>query len=142
MAGAFGGRTRKRKVSINITSLIDVMFLLLIFFMVSSTFREQLGIDVALPEAHTASETETDSHEITVNAEGEFYFGQQRVDESGLRDSITGVLAQDPGATLVLRLDKGAQADRFVRAMDIARDAGGVNLVIPTRFMPESKSSG
>ena len=75
MDSPFGIRRHRRKPSINITSLIDVMFLLLIFLMVSTTFRHQLGIDVDLPEAGTASAQEMRPHEIVVTRNGEYYFG-------------------------------------------------------------------
>ena len=58
MSGPFGTNPPRRRPLINITPLIDVMFLLLIFFMVSSTFRSEFGIDVALPTAQTAAAQE------------------------------------------------------------------------------------
>lgn len=133
MSGAFRMRRHRRHPHINITSLIDVMFLLLIFFMVSSTFRAHLGIDLTLPEAETATAREVSTHEITVTESGDYYFGQQRVDEAGLRASMTTLLEAEPGATLVLRADEKADFGRVVRVIDIARDVGGTKLVIPTR---------
>jgi biopolymer transport protein ExbD len=114
--------------------LIDVMFLLLIFFMVSSTFREHLGIDITLPHAESAVEQEVETHEITVTAKGEFFFGEQLVDEAGLELSIVTLLREEPQAILVLRADEGADFGRVVRAIDITRNAGGAKLVIPTRY--------
>ena len=73
MDGAFGARKSRKKPAINITPLIDVMFLLIIFFMVSSTFREQLGIDISLPLAETATEQERSPYEIAVRADGTLY---------------------------------------------------------------------
>ncbi len=133
MSSAFGGRPRRRP-TINITSLIDVMFLLLIFFMVSSTFREHLGIDVTLPHAESAVEQKLDTHEITVNSKGEFYFGEQLVDETGLEESLLALLREAPDAILVLRADEDADFGRVVRAIDITRNAGGAKLIIPTRY--------
>lgn len=133
MNSAFRGRPRRRP-TINITSLIDVMFLLLIFFMVSSTFREHLGIDVTLPHAETAVERKLEPHEITVTAKGDFFFGQQLVDEAGLEESILALLRENPEAVFVLRADENAGFGRVVRAIDIARDAGGAKLIIPTRY--------
>ncbi len=138
MSSAFGGRSRRRP-SINLTSLIDVMFLLLIFFMVSSTFREHLGIDITLPHADTAEEQRLDTHEITVTAKGELYFGEQRVDEDGLKKSIVALLTADPEAVLVLRADEGADFGRVLRAIDITRNAGGARLIIPTRYQDSAQ---
>jgi biopolymer transport protein ExbD len=137
MSGCFNARRHRRRPSINITSLIDVMFLLLIFFMVSSTFRHHFGIDITLPEAETASDKEAGSHEITVNAKGEYYFGQEQVDEEGLRRLITETLRDDPDTTLILRADDAANFGNVLRAIDIARATGGSRLIIPTRYLPE-----
>ena len=134
---AFDMRRRRRRPHINITPLIDVMFLLLIFFMVSSTFREHFGIDVTLPSAVTATEQDVSSHEITVTEAGDFFFGQQRVDEHGLRAAIVALLEDQPAAQLVLRADENADFGRVLRAIDIARDVGGSQLVIPTAPAPE-----
>ena len=133
MSGAFNSRRTRRKPSINITSLIDVMFLLLIFFMVSSTFREQLGINVDLPKAGTASPQKVEQHEITVDKKGDYYFGQQRVSAAGLKTSLENLLKKDPKATIVLRAHEDADFGKAVRAIDIAREVGGTHLVIPTR---------
>ena len=137
MDGAFNLRPRKRKPTINITSLIDVMFLLLIFFMVSSTFRNQIGIDVKLPEAKSASEQKVKSYEITVDKTGEFYFGEQRVDEVGLRIAIVNTLEADPEAPIILRADEQADFGKVIKVIDIAREVGTERLVIPTRITDE-----
>lgn len=134
MHGPFGSWRRKRRPNINITPLIDVMFLLLIFFMVSSTFRERLGIDIALPEAQSAREQELEPHEITVGPEGELFFGKRRVNQTELRSSLVELLAREPDAKLVLRADKQAAFQHVVSAMDIAREVGGRQLIIPTAW--------
>jgi biopolymer transport protein ExbD len=128
----FPGRRRRSPV-INVTPLIDVLFLLLIFFMVSSTFRDFLGVDVDLPQAQTAAPQRLEERDVTVTETGAFYFGPDRVDEEGLYRSIEQYLAEEPGARIVLRADKGADWGRVARAMDIARAAGGKRLVMPTQ---------
>ena len=142
MNSAFGMSRRKRRPTINITSLIDVIFLLLIFFMVSSTFREHVGIDVALPEAETTDVQEMATHEIVVTETGDFYFGQQKVDETSLRDAIASLLEAEPEASLVLRADENADFGKALRAIDIARSVGGTRLIIPTRELGENRRAG
>ena len=133
MEGAFNIRRRRRRPIINITALIDVMLILLIFLMVTSTFREHLGIDITLPEADTATDQQLTLHEIIVDESGTFYFGQQRVSEQGLRASLAGLLDADPEATVVLRADERADFGMVLRVIDIARDIGGNRLIIPTQ---------
>ena len=131
--GAFNLRRHKRRPTINITPLIDVLFLLLIFFMVSSTFRAHRALDVALPEAQTATAQDPAPLEVTVSASGEFHLGPRRVDEAGLRAALRGALESDPEAVVVLRADERAAFGPVVRAMDIARELGATRLIVPTR---------
>jgi len=115
------------------------MFLLLIFFMVSSTFRSELGMDVSLPQAGSGAPRDVQSHEIVVTRDGELYFSNKRVNEEGLRRELVQLLAKEPDAVLVLRADEAADFGPVVRAIDIARAVGGSHLVIPTRPLKDSR---
>ncbi len=137
MSGAFNSHKKRIKPSINITSLIDVMFLLLIFFMVSSTFRQQMGIEVTLPEAETASSLKVEQHEITVDKTGQMFFDGKMVDRTDLRTALKKVVDSKPDATIVLKADKEANFGSVVSAIDIARSVGGTKLIIPTEFVED-----
>ena len=138
MSGAFHAGRRRRRPSINITPLIDVIFLLLIFFMVSSTFKEHMGIDITLPQAENTANQDVNTHEIIVDLHGDFYVDGQGLDAAGVRRELAAILERDPDATLVLRADANADFGHVVRAMDIARDVGGIHLIIPTDPPEES----
>jgi biopolymer transport protein ExbD len=140
MHGPFNASRSRRKPSINITSLIDVMFLLLIFFMVSSTFREYYGVDVSLPGAETAVARETESREIVIDRDGTIFFGQQRVDAAGLRQSLLNVLREEPDARIVLRADRSTGFEHVLRVMDTAQAVGGRQLIVLAR--PEGGEAG
>lgn len=143
-ARAFGTRRRRRAPIINITSLIDVVFLLLIFFMLSSTFRDQFGIQVNLPTANTAEAQETQPSELRVNSEGQFFFdGKPLATENELRASLQTFVQENPEVPIVLAADAQANFGEVVRAIDIAREVGGTKLIIPTQSAPEptTKSS-
>jgi len=133
MNGVFGSKNRRRRPSINITPLIDVMFLLLIFFMVSSTFRETMGIDITLPQAEQGRTTEQATHEIAVGETGDIWFDGERVAPPELKRRIEAALAAEPGAGLKLQADDAAPFQKVVTAIDVARAAGGDQLVISTR---------
>ena len=135
MSGAFNLPSHKRRPSINITPLIDVMFLLLIFFMVSSTFKDDYGIEIELPEAESAESHQEASHEIVVDSEGAYYFGGEAVDEEGLREVLKLFIESEPGATLSLRADRNADFGFVLRVIDIAEAVGGTKLVIPTDLL-------
>lgn len=136
MLGPFALRRPKRRPSITITPLIDVMFLLLIFFMVSSTFRDQYGIDVDLPEAASAQTEQPSPHEVTVTEEGAYYFDGKQLDLPELQEALLALIATDAEAQVVLRCDAGADFRHAVAAIDAARQAGCRRLVVPTRLQP------
>ena len=133
MSQVFGATGKRRKPTINITSLIDVMFLLLIFFMVSSTFKEEeQAIEVTLPQAGTGATQELEYQEVMVTAEGTYLFQGEIVDASGLRSGIAELMAGDPNAIVELRADQAADWQPVVSAIDILRQSGVKSMSIPT----------
>jgi biopolymer transport protein ExbD len=130
---AFGAPSKRRKPLINITSLIDIMFLLLIFFMVSSTFKNQEeAIDITLPQAGTSSAQELDFTELVVSVEGALLFNGEPLSLEDIKAQLKSVMADDPNAQVILRADAEAAWDPIVKVVDLAREVGVRNLVIPT----------
>lgn len=132
MSQSFGAQGKRRKPTINITSLIDVMFLLLIFFMVSSTFKDEQAIEITLPQAGTGVAQELEFTEILVTRDGAYRMAEGEIGESALRMAIGSLIRDDPNAKVVLRADADADWQPIVSAIDILRDVGVENLVIPT----------
>ncbi len=117
-------RERKRKrPTINITSLIDVMFLLLIFFMVSTTFAEHPGIKLELPTARTAEPSKLEPLTLAIDKEGRMFLNEAPIDEKTLRQSLEAA-AGTPDPTLVLKADKDVPYGYVIRALDISRQCG------------------
>lgn len=117
---------------INLTSLIDVVFLLLIFFMVSTTFEQHAMLRLDLPEAQTAeSESVPDVVELIITDEGRLYVGERAlVDDrrATLQAAIAEQFEANPDAVLVIRADGEAPHRLVVRALDSAA-AEGINRV-------------
>ena len=133
MDGAFGRNQGKSKPIINITPLIDVMFLLLIFFMVSSTFRTSMGIDIALPQADTTGVQEEQAKTtITVRGRDEIFINSESVTLGELEARLQGILDENPENSLVLEGDKDAVFENWIGVIDVARKVGGKKLVILT----------
>lgn len=142
MSKAFGAPQKRRKPTINITSLIDVMFLLLIFFMVSSTFKkEDEAIDITLPHAGSSTSQVLDYHEVQVDLQGGMFVNGEPVDGTALKNQLKSILAEDPEAKIILRADAEADWQPIVEVMDIAREVGVRNLVIPTDRLEEVPAS-
>ncbi len=134
MDGAFGAPRGRPGPSINITPLIDVMFLLLIFFMVSSTFRDQTSIDIALPRASSGAQLQAAEHEIAVTDTGAIYLDDEALGPGALKARLAALLAEEPEAALLLRADEAASWQAVLTVIDVAREVGGAKLIVPTRL--------
>jgi biopolymer transport protein ExbD len=123
--------------TVDLTSLIDVVFLLLIFFMVSTTFERQALLKIDLPEA-SAVEDRTDvpeSLELVIDSEGRMYLNDRRLidsEENTLRAAMLEVAGDDRTLPLVLRADRLTPHHHVVTAMDVAAQLGFRNLSIAT----------
>jgi biopolymer transport protein ExbD len=124
---------QKRKVVINITSLIDVLFLLLIFLMVSSTFLEQPGIRLELPQAKSAVLLEQKDYILSINKEGKMFLNKEAVTTDHLEEKIKSALPKMKDSALILKADKDVSHGLVVRVMDIVKRSGVKKLVIGTR---------
>jgi biopolymer transport protein ExbD len=130
----FKTRTTGRKPLINITSLIDVLFLLLIFLMVSSTFIEQPGIKLDLPEAQSAAVFEQKEYILYIDKEGKLFLNDAETSMPDLEGKIKAALPKMKDSTLILKADQSTTHGVVVKAMDVIKKSGVKKLVIGTKF--------
>ena len=146
MNQAFGRAHRPRRPSINLASLIDVMFLLLIFFMVSTVFRNSAGIDITLPAAASSAEQQEAPYEIFIQDTGDITFRDTPgISMEALETQMRALLAQEPDARLALSADEKADYKSFIAVIDLARRVGGEKLIIRTQLTgasPETAGPG
>ena len=126
-------RRKSRKILINITSLIDVLFLLIIFFMVSSTFVEKPGMDLELPESETSTLKEIKDLVLQIQADETMFLNNKPVEWYDLKGSFEQEYKQNQDAALILKADKDVRHGSVVRVMDIAKQVGIKRLIIATR---------
>jgi biopolymer transport protein ExbD len=127
----------KEEPTVDLTSLIDVVFLLLIFFMVSTTFERQALLKVDLPEAsEVEDQTDVpDSLELVIDDEGRMFLNDQRLVDSDartLRAAIQEQAGDNRSVPLILRADRETPHHHVVTAMDVAAQLGFTNLSIAT----------
>ncbi|TGD73603.1 biopolymer transporter ExbD [Mangrovimicrobium sediminis] len=138
-------RQQVEAVNINLTPLIDVVFLLLIFFMVSTTFTRETQLSVDLPEAQGAPSEPSDNEiEILIDEQGRYRVnGQALVDDSmrTLQAAIYKISAGDTTMPMIITADAQAAHEDVVRAMDAAGQMGFVHLSITTR-QPRAEPGG
>ena len=123
--------------TVDLTSLIDVVFLLLLFFMVSTTFEHQALLKVDLPEASAVEDRpEVPANlELVIDSEGRMFLNDQRLadsDERTLRAAIEQAVGEERTLPLVLRADRLTPHHFVVTAMDVAAQMGFSNLSIAT----------
>ena len=125
-------RRRRRMPLVNVAPLIDVLFLLLIFFMVSTTFKTQPGLKIDLPVARSANPVRTDSLTLLISAKGEFYLQGRWVPRADLRQALGREARRSGRRPLVIEVDRDIPAGLLVMAMDTAQEAGFSRVVLPT----------
>lgn len=119
--------------TIDLTPMVDVVFLLIIFFMLTTTFiTVESGLPVDLPEAQTSVSSPTNLPTVTINSFGEVFFGGAEVAETELAGLVRQALAESGQRTVVLRADQGVLHGQSVRIMDILRQAGAERIAIAT----------
>ena len=109
---------------INMTPMLDVVFILLIFFIVTASFVKEAGIEVNRPEAATAVKKERANILVAINDKGEIWINKRRIDVRAVQANIERLKAENPQGTVVIQADKKATTDVLIKVMDSARAAG------------------
>lgn len=117
-------RKKRREASIDISPMMDMVFILLIFFVVTSTFTRETGVDVTKPQAQTASQLEKENILIAITREGSIHVNERQVDMAGLKDVLGDILAKNPDREAVLIADKAAVTGALVQVIDVCTLAG------------------
>ncbi len=121
---------------VNLTSMIDVVFLLLIFFMVSTSFINEASLSVTLPTASsTPAPGEPEPVEVTVGADGRYFFGGSELVNTGraaLRQALLDAADANTDRVVVVRADARAPHQSVVTVMDVAGRAGFARISIVT----------
>ncbi len=113
---------------INITPMLDVVFILLIFFIVTANFIKEPGLEVNRPDSETAEPTENAAILIAVGNAGEIYMDGRRIDKRQVKANVVRLLAENPQGSVVIQADEKATADTIMAVMDGAREAGVYNI--------------
>ena len=131
---------RKRKLiggeeednEINLTPMLDVVFIMLIFFIVTASFIKEAGIDVNRPDAPTADKQEDASILIAISANDEIWIDRRETDPRAVRGIIERLHAENPKGSLVIQADKESTNEFLVIVMEAAKAAGVTNVAIAT----------
>jgi biopolymer transport protein ExbD len=112
--------------------MLDVVFIMLIFFIVTASFIKQAGIEVFRPVAETALQKPTVSVLVAIGANGEIWIDKKQVDQGSVRAHIERLHAENPKGGLVVQADKGAKYQKLAAVLNAARAAGLTEVAIST----------
>jgi len=121
------------EVNINMGPLVDMVFLLLIFFVVTTSFVKETGIDVQRSVAATAERKERGNIMIGISADGLVYMEDKRIDVRSVRALVERALAEDPESGVVIVADKDSSTGIVVQAMDQCRLGGAMNVSLAAK---------
>ncbi|AQP98580.1 MULTISPECIES: biopolymer transporter ExbD [Pseudoalteromonas] len=109
---------------INMTPMLDVVFIMLIFFIVTASFVKEAGIDVNRPEAATAVKKERANILVAISDQGEIWINKRQIDIRAVQANIERLKAENPQGSVVIQADKKSTTDTLIKVMDAARAAG------------------
>jgi len=118
-------RQKRSDLIVDLTPMIDVVFLMLIFFMVSTSFTANNSIKLDLPQSKAqAANKEEKQVVISIKADGQLYVQDERVKDADLRRRILNISKGDPNMRVVIRADADARHKRLVYTLDTIRELG------------------
>jgi biopolymer transport protein ExbD len=115
---------------VNLTPMLDVVFIMLIFFIVTASFVKESGIDINRPDAKTAEQKAQGNILIAISASGQIWIDKRQVDPRALRANIERLKAENPQGAVVIQADTESKNGMLVKVMDAARLAGIENVSI------------
>ena len=123
-------RASEEESEVNLTPMLDVVFIMLIFFIVTASFVKEAGIDVSRPDQQQQQEAKRRSILLSITRTNEVWIQKRRIDVRAVRANIERLLAENPESGVVIQAAEDAENGTFVRVLDQARLAGAINVSI------------
>lgn len=130
-----GRRTNKNEEeagAIDLTPMLDVVFIMLIFFIVTASFIKEAGVEVNRPEANTAELKKNANILVAINSNNEVWLDKRRIDVRAARAHIERMHAENPKGALVIQADDKANVETLTKVADAAREAGVQDVSVAT----------
>lgn len=127
---------KKRKVEeeggIDLTPMLDVVFIMLIFFIVTASFIKETGVEINRPDANTAEQKYKSNILIAINDNNEIWIDKSRIDERQIRNRIEQLRAENPKGGIVIQADDKASIETLTLVVDAARELGVNDVAVAT----------
>jgi len=128
--GAMGGEEEDNEI--NLTPMLDVVFIMLIFFIVTASFIKEAGIDINRPDAGTAIKQQDAAILIAISASDEIWIDRHLTDPRAVKAKIEQLHAENPKGSIVIQADRESTNEFLVIVMEAAKQAGVANIAIAT----------
>ena len=129
-------RVRESQESeVDMTPMLDVVFIMLIFFIVTASFVKEAGIDVTRPPAATAERKERGNILVAITANDQIWIDRRQVDPRALRANIERLYAENPQGSVIIQADKDSKNGLLVAVMDAARSAGVTSVALAAEII-------
>lgn len=125
--------TREEETEINITPMLDIVFIMLIFFIVTTSFIRETGIDPQRPEAITAARQDRGNILIAISATGQIWMNKRQVELDSVRQAVEQARNESPESTAVIIADERSETGVLIDLMDQVRLGGVLNVSVAAR---------
>ena len=115
---------------VNLTPMLDVVFIMLIFFIVTASFIKEAGIDISRPQAETTEKQDRASIFIALSPSGEIWIDRRKVAPAQLKPTIEKLKAENPQGSVVIQADRESRSQQLMETLDAVRDAGITEVAI------------
>ena len=130
---AISSAVQEEEAEINMTPMLDVVFIMLIFFIVTTSFVKETGVDINRPNAETAERDEKGNILVAITAKNEIWIDKRRVDLKAVRANIERLKIEYHEGSVIIQADKESRSGLLVEAMDQIRLAGVQNISIAAK---------
>ena len=120
------------EAQIDLTPMLDVVFIMLIFFIVTASFIKEAGIEVNRPEASTSEPKENVNILVAINANNEIWMDKRRIDVRAVRANIERLHAENPKGAVVVQADNKSNTETVAAVLDASREAGVYDVSLAT----------
>ncbi len=129
-------RRQRQAAEINMAPMLDMVFILLIFFLVTTSFVKESGVEVQRPTAATARAEKSSSLQIGISSDGQVFAGGRRVDVRSIRAIVERFLAENPDGSVLIVADRETRTGLTVRVLDFCRLAGARRVAVAASREP------
>lgn len=120
----------EEEAGIDLTPMLDVVFIMLIFFIVTASFIKESGLEVNSPDQSQAQKQERQNIIVRIGPKGDIWINRRRIDVRNVQANIARLHAESPQGAVVIQADENSTNDKLVSVMDAARAAGVYNVSI------------